>query len=67
MAEHCYADCHLCTVTNKPFMLSVIMLNVVMARAMVPYTSVEGSGRDKNYSLLRQKTVTNTLAYYNNN
>ncbi len=36
MAECCYAECHFCSVsfmpsvTNKPFILSVIMLSVVM-------------------------------------
>jgi hypothetical protein len=36
MVECCYADCHLCrvscllSVVNYPFMLSVIMLNVIL-------------------------------------
>jgi hypothetical protein len=36
MAEHCYAECHLwrlslmLSVTNKPLMLSFIMLSVIM-------------------------------------
>jgi hypothetical protein len=36
LAEHCYTECHLCclslklSVTNKPLILSVIMLNGVM-------------------------------------
>jgi hypothetical protein len=40
--EYCYAEYHLCwmpfilSVTNKPFMLSVVMLNVVMLNVMVP-------------------------------
>jgi hypothetical protein len=38
--KYCYAECHLCSVslmlrvTNKPFMLSVIMLNVVLLSAV---------------------------------
>jgi len=35
MAVHCYADCHLLTVTNKPLVLSAIMLNVVVLSVVV--------------------------------
>jgi hypothetical protein len=30
-----YADCHLCCVTIKPLMLSVIMLNVIMLNVIM--------------------------------
>ncbi len=39
---YCYAECHLCSVsimlsvTNKPIMLSVIMLNVVILSVLAP-------------------------------
>jgi hypothetical protein len=42
MAEHCYVECHLCwlslilSVTHEPFMLSVVMLNVVILGAVAP-------------------------------
>jgi hypothetical protein len=40
--EYCYAECHLCcmsfmlSVTNKPFMLNVVMPSVIMLNAMAP-------------------------------
>ncbi len=36
MAVYCYAECHLClqSVANKPFMLSVVMLNVVILNVL---------------------------------
>jgi hypothetical protein len=30
MADHCYAECHLCCVTYESFMLRVLLLNVIM-------------------------------------
>jgi len=30
MMNEIYAECHLCSVANKPIMLSVIILNVFM-------------------------------------
>ncbi len=42
MAEHCNAECRFCcvslmpSVTDKPFMLSVVMLNVIMLSIVMP-------------------------------
>ncbi len=30
MAENCYVQCHLRSVTYEPFMLTVVILNVIM-------------------------------------
>ncbi len=55
-----YAECHLCwmsfmlDVTNKPCMLSVVMLNVVMQ-------SVVLGGRDWHLKIHQQSTVINLL------
>ena len=43
MLSNSYAECHFCSVsymlsvTNEPFMLGVIMLNVVMLSVVVPF------------------------------
>jgi hypothetical protein len=36
MEELCYAECELCSVTNKLFMLSVVMVGVVMLSVVAP-------------------------------
>ncbi len=43
MAEHCNGECRLCSmsfmlsVTRKPFMVSVILLNVIMLNVVAPF------------------------------
>jgi hypothetical protein len=59
MEECCYAECHLClSVTNKPFMLSGVMMNVVMLSVAAPYriSSAKNTLVDAIY-LLGRKTA----------
>jgi hypothetical protein len=44
MAEHCYAEYHLCFVTNQPFMHSIVMQNAIMLRVIMLSVMAPPSG-----------------------
>ena len=55
MAEHCYAVCHLWSVTYEPFTLSVVILSVIM-QSVVTLT-VSHSALDHPHSLAVFKSL----------
>ncbi len=56
MVDSCYAECHLCCVTYKPLMLSVIILNGIMLSVVAAMGEIVERMHTSNISFSLQLT-----------